>query len=403
MKKIILPEAVKKIITRLENAGYEAYAVGGCVRDTLMERIPDDWDITTSARPRDVKKLFRHTIDTGIEHGTVTVMMGGEDTLTQGEEGYEVTTYRIDGEYFDGRHPSSVQFTPSLHEDLARRDFTINAMACNDRSGIVDDFGGMEDMRLKRIRAVGDPELRFREDALRMLRALRFSAQLGFTIDPETYAAVCRLAPNLRNVSKERIQAELSKLLLSEHPARIALVFDSGLSSFVSPHFAELGQLPPVSDRLPHKKYVRWGAVLREAPEKAVPVLRELKMDNETIRRASALAELLHSPLPDTEYAVRKCLSRVGEELYMDCIASVRVLLPDTDVRFAADCAARSIQRGDCISTAALSVSGQDLLEAGIPRGPAIGMTLAAMLEEVLRNPAQNRKSILLGKFVPRS
>ena len=181
-----LPVNVKEIITTLENAGYEAYAVGGCVRDTLLNKEPDDWDITTSATPEEAKALFPRTIDTGIQHGTITVLMG--------KETYEVTTYRIDGEYEDSRHPKEVIFTSNLLEDLKRRDFTINAMAYNDRSGIVDAFDGMKDLENKVIRCVGNPRERFTEDALRMMRAVRFAAQLGFTVVPETLSQIRALA-----------------------------------------------------------------------------------------------------------------------------------------------------------------------------------------------------------------
>ena len=202
-----IPGNVERIIRTLNDHGYEAYAVGGCVRDTLLDRKRGDWDITTSARPQEVKELFRRTIDTGIQHGTVTVMMD--------RTGYEVTTYRIDGEYEDGRHPKQVEFTSSLIEDLKRRDFTINAMAYSHETGIVDEFGGVEDLNAKTIRCVGDPMERFTEDALRILRAIRFSAQLDFTIEEQTWNAIRVIAPNIAKVSKERIQVELTKLLLS--------------------------------------------------------------------------------------------------------------------------------------------------------------------------------------------
>ena len=207
MLQIQLPEKVKYIILRLEEAGFEAYAVGGCVRDSLLGREPNDWDITTSAKPAQVKNLFRHTIDTGIQHGTVTVLLE--------HEGFEVTTYRIDGEYEDSRHPKEVLFTASLEEDLKRRDFTINAFAYNDRSGMVDMFDGIGDLDKKRIRCVGKAVERFEEDALRMLRAVRFSAQLGFSIAEQTKEAIMELAPTLQRISAERIQAELVKLLVS--------------------------------------------------------------------------------------------------------------------------------------------------------------------------------------------
>ena len=213
--KIELPKKVLFIINNLQLHGYEAFAVGGCVRDSILARRPQDWDITTSAKPEEIKKLFRRTIDTGIEHGTVTVLFG--------KDSFEVTTYRIDGAYEDSRHPKEVQFTNRLEEDLRRRDFTINAMAYNDQVRLVDVFGGMQDLNHHLIRCVGDPEERFSEDALRILRAVRFSAQLNFPIESATADAIRKLAPNLQNISAERIQAELVKLLVSPHPERIVM------------------------------------------------------------------------------------------------------------------------------------------------------------------------------------
>ena len=192
--KIEIPSHVAVIIDTLEKAGFEAYAVGGCVRDTILNRIPGDWDITTSARPEQVKSLFRRTIDTGIRHGTVTVMMG--------KTGYEVTTYRVDGEYEDGRHPKDVTFTASLTEDLARRDFTINAMAYSPKTGIIDVFHGIDDLKAGIIRSVWEARERFTEDALRILRAVRFSAQLGFAIEEKTAAAIHEMAGRLELISR---------------------------------------------------------------------------------------------------------------------------------------------------------------------------------------------------------
>ncbi len=219
---IRIPAPAAEIIDKLNSHGYEAYIVGGCVRDMLLGREPGDWDITTSALPRQVKQVFKRTVDTGIQHGTVTVLIG--------KAGYEVTTYRVDGEYLDGRHPDTVSFTPDLREDLRRRDFTINAMAYNSMKGIIDEFGGQEDLRAGIIRCVGNPMDRFSEDALRILRAIRFSAQLGFEIEEKTWEAICASAPSLARVSKERIQVELTKLLLSGHPEHMALVWESGIS-----------------------------------------------------------------------------------------------------------------------------------------------------------------------------
>ncbi|MCI5517194.1 MAG: CCA tRNA nucleotidyltransferase, partial [Roseburia sp.] len=236
MHSFKLPENVNFIIHTLMEHGFEGYAVGGCVRDTLLGRTPQDWDITTSARPEQVKELFSHTIDTGIQHGTVTVMLD--------HEGYEVTTYRIDGEYEDARHPKEVTFTANLIEDLKRRDFTINAMAYNEAAGLVDAFDGIGDLKRKVIRCVGDPMERFSEDALRMLRAVRFAAQLGFEIAPDTKDAVSRLAETIQKVSAERIQVELVKLLVSDHPEEIRQVYELGLSAQVLPEFDRMMQTP---------------------------------------------------------------------------------------------------------------------------------------------------------------
>ncbi len=225
--KIQMPEKVNYIIEALLAAGHEAYAVGGCVRDSLLNRTADDWDITTSASPYEVKALFRRTVDTGIQHGTVTVMLD--------KDGFEVTTYRIDGEYEDGRHPKQVSFTKELAEDLRRRDFTINAMAYNDAVGMVDIFGGTEDLERKIIRCVGVAGERFDEDALRILRAYRFSAQLGFTIEEETRRAAAERAQNLKKISAERIRVELTKLLLSAHPDRLLMAWEDGVTQMVLP------------------------------------------------------------------------------------------------------------------------------------------------------------------------
>lgn len=415
---IKLPVVVEKIIHRLENAGYEAYAVGGCVRDSLLGRVPDDWDITTSAAPEEVKRLFRKTIDTGIQHGTVTVLMGGRDSILRGEKGYEVTTYRVDGEYLDGRHPSSVSFTPSLHEDLARRDFTINAMAYNSRMGLVDDFGGLSDIERREIRAVGRAEERFREDALRMLRALRFSAQLSFSIEEETYSAICVLSEKLGKVSKERIQLELGKLLLSDNPDYYKRIFDTKLAPYISEHFSRLytGGLPYMTAAAPKKKYLRYGMLLRNVPEYAGKILRELKLDNETIRKGKAIAGLHHREIPKNEYELRSLLSVYGRELVGDFL-EMELSLSDRNGRLTREgckpdelfrklALAKNMlriitERGDCLSVSELAVNGKDLKELGIESGPELGELLKRLLEHVLREPADNSREHLLA-LIPR-
>ncbi len=239
-----LPKDVEWIIETLENAGYEAYVVGGCVRDMVLKRIPQDWDITTSARPQEVKALFLRTIDTGIAHGTVTVM--------KNHIGYEVTTYRIDGEYEDSRHPKSVEFTDNLLLDLERRDFTINAMAYNHTRGFVDAFSGVQDIENHMIRCVGDARTRFDEDALRLLRAVRFSGLLGFTIEEKTLQAIKEKAGDLSHISAERIRTELVKLLTAKDAVQLRVAYQAGMTKIF---FAEFDRMMELEQKNPHHIY----------------------------------------------------------------------------------------------------------------------------------------------------
>ncbi|MEG0722054.1 MAG: CCA tRNA nucleotidyltransferase, partial [Lachnospiraceae bacterium] len=230
--EIKLPEKVNHIIKTIQVAGYEAYAVGGCIRDSILGRMPEDWDITTSAMPMQVKELFYRTFDTGIEHGTVTVVLE--------KESFEVTTYRIDGEYEDNRHPKEVTFTRNLMEDLLRRDFTMNAMAYNEETGLVDGFSGRKDLENQVIRCVGNAAERFGEDALRMLRGVRFAAQLGFTMESETKVAIQALAPTLSCISAERIQMELIKMLVSPRPEMLEMAYELGITKVILPEFDDM-------------------------------------------------------------------------------------------------------------------------------------------------------------------
>ncbi len=385
---IFMPPQVERILERLNEKGFEAYAVGGCVRDSLLGRQPEDWDITTSARPEQVKALFRRTIDTGILHGTVTVMMDGA--------GYEVTTYRIDGEYADGRHPKQVVFTPDLLEDLKRRDFTINAMAYSHKTGIVDAFGGAGDLKGRLIRCVGNPLERFEEDALRLLRAIRFSAQLGFSIEEETCDAIIRIAPNLLKVSRERIQAELTKLLQSGCPEKIKTVYEMGISPYISQAFSEVPwQSFQIPDRLSSEKYVRWGAFLRLAgSDKAVQVLKDLKMDNDTISRVKVLAVWAGREVQAEEKEIRRSMSRMLPEVW-DTLVELngygeKVRRLTEEIR----------ERGDCLDLKHLAVNGQDLIAAGIRPGKEMGTALEELLEWVLEDPKRNHKDILLEYFL---
>lgn len=383
-KEIAVPAQVETIMEALNQAGFEAYAVGGCIRDTLLGREPGDWDITTSALPWQVKKIFRRTIDTGIQHGTVTVMMG--------KTGYEVTTYRIDGKYEDGRHPSQVSFTLDLLEDLKRRDFTVNAMAYSHKTRIVDAFGGMEDLEKGIIRCVGNPMERFGEDALRILRAIRFSAQLDFSIEEETFASIGRIAPGIAKVSKERIQTELTKLLQSDHPERISLVYEAGISEYISPAFAGVRWRSfQVRQELSREKYVRWGAFLRsEGEETAVRVLKDLKLDNETINRVRILALWADRELKEKEEEVRRGMSGMIPQVW-DAVVELNgygdgIRKMTREIR----------KRGDCLDLKHLAVGGQELMEAGVRPGKEMGRILEGLLDEVLKRPEMNEREKLL-------
>lgn len=394
--RIQLPYEVEWVIGKIRDAGYEAFAVGGCVRDTLLGRTPEDWDVTTSARPEAVKAIFERTVDTGLQHGTVTVL--------KNRKGYEVTTYRIDGEYHDGRHPDSVEFTPNLLEDLKRRDFTINAMAYSHETGIVDEFGGMEDLKAGIVRCVGRPEDRFTEDALRLLRALRFSAQLGFEIEESTYAAIKTIAPNLAKVSKERVQAELTKLLLSAHPERILLLKETGLSAQIVPGFDAVFAPALFSElsRLPAEKSLRWaGFLLCQREKQAEAVLKGLKMDNETIGNVSRMIEGAKETLPLEKPAVRRAMSRYTP-YQLEGALKLKELMGSPDAEEIRRLREEIIRDGDCVSLKDLAVKGRDLLEAGVERGPMVGEILNHLFDLVLLHPEKNDRELLLkeaGRF----
>lgn len=395
MVKIQIPEAAEKIMEQLNTHGFEAYAVGGCVRDSLLGREPEDWDITTSAKPEQVKEIFPRTVDTGIQHGTVTVLV---DRM-----GYEVTTYRIDGEYEDGRHPKSVEFTGNLLEDLKRRDFTINAMAYSGREGLVDAFGGRKDLDRGIVRCVGNAMDRFTEDALRILRAIRFCAQLGFDMEKETEQAISAIAPNLAKVSKERIQVELTKLLLSAHPERIKDVYENGIGPFISERFEEAGKRLEGGESvrlLPSRKHMRWAGFLRmEDSGDAVSILRDLKLDNETIDGVRTLVGLWKSPIPAHKPAIRKVMSSLTEELFDDLLCFQEIFCREEyreqlrEVKWYSE----EIRRdGDCIRLKDMAVTGRELIAAGRKPGPELGVLLNSLFEEVLAHPECNDREYLM-------
>ncbi len=393
---IELPDNVRNIITRLNTAGYEAYAVGGCVRDSVLGREPQDWDITTSALPEEVKELFNRTVDTGIKHGTVTVLLG--------RESYEVTTYRIDGKYSDSRHPDSVSFTRSLEEDLKRRDFTINAMAYGS-DGLVDMFDGAGDIEKGVIRCVGNAEALFGEDALRILRAVRFSAQLGFDIERETMAAAAKLAPRLADISAERVHAELNKLLLSDHPERLITLHELGIDRVIMPEIneiAEKGELPKVCSligRSPANICLRWALLLAAVRRSRDPkeALRRLKFDNNGTYTICSLVRLTDAPLLGIgEQSMRRLINNAGRDL-MELFFMYRMAAdPDSDYNAAYELYTGIIERGDCTGIDMLAVNGRDLMELGIPAGKDIGRILSELLDRVLDDPALNTRESLL-------
>jgi len=393
---IDLPKNVENIIERLKEHGFEGFAVGGCVRDSLLKKTPTDWDITTDALPEDMKKIFKKTFDTGIAHGTVTVLMDGV--------GYELTTYRIDGNYSDGRHPDSVSFSKNLSEDLCRRDFTINAMAYSHNKGIVDLFDGRKDLQNGIIRAVGDAKKRFDEDALRMLRAVRFAAQLGFKIDDDTFAAIKEKAKLLSNVSKERIFVELNKSLCGDFAQNIKMVYTSGLYRYIGKEFAKLDE--SIYDfyprKFPNKKHMYWAVFLEniENTEAVKKILFELKSDNATKNNTYLLVKELKNPLPSSDEDIRWSLHRIGADLFCDYIEILKTDKKNKDILDKIDTIedrySQILKENHAYEISMLDITGKDLMDIGISKGPKIGEVLEFLLKKVIENPMNNEKSSLL-------
>lgn len=384
----------EKILSVLERAGFEAYIVGGCVRDALMGREPNDWDITTSAYPEEVKKLFRKTFDTGIQHGTVTVLENGGS--------YEVTTYRIDGEYTDHRRPDSVQFASSLYEDVARRDFTINAMAYHPSVGLVDYFEGQEDLEKKVIRCVGDPMQRFEEDALRMLRAVRFSAKLSFTIDLDTYQAIKALAPTLERVSKERIMDEVTKTLLSDNPEGLEEAAKTGLMRYFAGGASTEMKEGTAADFISPAKVrkdrsLRFAAFLQKLPEEeAGKYLKELKSDNDLLKSVRHLVGHSRDERPVDDRSMRYFLHAVGKEKMEDLLELRLAIGVDTKEQYVILHGLYEQEKEAPVSLSELSVNGRTLLKLGGVQGKEIGSALDYLMQCVLDEPSDNNEESLI-------
>lgn len=434
--QIQLPEKVHHIIETIQKTGHGAYAVGGCIRDSILGKEPNDWDITTSAKPEEVKRLFKRTIDTGIQHGTVTVVIE--------KESFEVTTYRIDGKYEDSRHPKEVTFTSVLAEDLRRRDFTINAIAYNEKDGLIDLFDGIRDMEEGIIRCVGDARERFREDALRMMRAVRFSAQLGYRIEEKTKDAIKELASTLQKISAERIQAELVKLLVSDHPDYLRIAYETGITEYILPEFdlcMKTRQNNPhhcydVGEHILHTlsyvgpdKILRLGMLFHDigkpqtltvdeggithnhghalvGEEMTEKILRRLKFSNDTIDKVKRLVKYHDRDIEPVTKNVRHAVSQIGEDIfpllfsvkYADIMAQSGYLREEKlqnleEVKVIYD---QILEKRDCLSLKDLAVSGNDLIAIGMKPGKEIGETLHKLLQIVLDDPEYNQKDYLL-------
>ena len=437
MQNIRLDAGAAALLARLHGAGYAAYAVGGCVRDSLLGRTPQDWDLCTSARPEQVLALFGEgqCIPTGLQHGTVTIKYGGQL--------YETTTFRTEGAYTDGRHPDEVHFVPDVRQDLARRDFTINAMAYNDAEGLIDPFGGQQDLQQGILRAVGDPATRFEEDALRILRLYRFAARFGFAIDPPTGQAARALCAHLDCVSVERIEEELSKLLAAPAPAAY---LDEKILKVIIPELSApaLQAAKPVVDACPagtEDLPVRWAALLMSLGEDGTrKALKRLRCSNACIEQTAVLVrgmggsggrfllghEKGHSialptacgsrvppqrtvlgetsaapgqdAAPDTVIRIRKLLGRYDLHTVQRLAALGAATEPEQAADFAAqaELAAQLDADGVCCRVSQLAVNGRDLMAAGIPAGPGLRRTLEALLDAVVRGQLPNEHQCLL-------
>lgn len=428
--EISIPKDVKKILYRLKENGYEAYIVGGCVRDSILKRNPNDWDITTNAKPEEVIELFDKVILTGVKHGTVTIIIN--------KQSYEVTTYRTDGEYEDNRHPKEVKFVRDLREDLARRDFTINAMAYNEEEGLIDYFEGIKDLNNKIIRTVGDAKKRFSEDALRMLRAIRFSAQLDFTIDENILSSIKELNNNINNISKERIREEFNKILVS-NPQNINILMDCGLLDYILPFTSELyiadqdslyNNIIISTEIIEPILHLRLTALLHNFIKVKIKttyenniekehlqnnessliierILKDLKYDNDTINKVMTLIYYHDFKLKD-KLSIKVMLNKIGEELTRDLIKVQRAnivaqnpidkkeTLENLDnIESKIDII---INKGECFNLKNLNINGKDLITLGFKKGIEIGDTLKYLLDLVIEEPSLNVREELIEK-----
>ncbi len=395
-----LPKAVLFIIETLNAAGYEAYAVGGCVRDMLRGTTPQDWDITTSARPEQTKACFAdlRVIETGMQHGTVALLIG--DAI------YEVTTYRIDGDYTDSRHPQNVEFVSNVRLDLARRDFTVNAMGYHPTFGLCDPFSGQADLKDNILRCVGAPSERLEEDALRIMRALRFASVLSFSIHPDTAVSIHALKENLNRIAKERIRVELCKLLAGDKAGEVLREYADVICTVIpelSAYQAAWGDTVDAIMASDAEEIIRLTLLLCAVEQQAKTVLTRLRFDKKTVDTVCKLVQLMALELPETEVAIKKMVSKYGMEdltAWLGCKKAVAFAKKEMDCIHRIDeilaYAQTLYDEQACLSIAQLSVTGADLKEIGIPQGKQIGETLNRLLDAVLEQKVENQKQALL-------
>ncbi len=394
-----IPKQVIYIIEHLQKNGFEGFIVGGCVRDYLLGFEPKDFDITTDAMPQDIKNIFNHTIDTGIEHGTVTVVLDRQN--------FEVTTYRIDGEYKDNRRPENVIFSKKIDEDLSRRDFTMNAIAYNINKGFIDPFNGREDIKNKLIKGVGNADIRFKEDALRMMRGVRFSAQLGFNIEEKTFLAIKENNKLIENISVERIRDEFLKLIKSDYIEKLSLLQETNLYKYfipeIEPIFKNYKKNILILKKL--SKDLRLAFLLSHLTEKEVElILKRLRLDNKTIKEIKTIITYFNYDFKEDRIETRKFLCEIGEvELFKKileikfCISLIEnnlVQCKKYDNIY--DEIEETIRKNQCFSLKTLAITGNDLKEIGIINGKEIGELLKKALNLVLEQPNKNNKEILL-------
>ncbi len=390
---MILPDFVSKTIGRITEQGFEAYAVGGAVRDFLLDKEPLDWDIATSALPQDIIRILgeKNCIPTGIKHGTVTYISD--------KHPIEITTFRIDGDYADNRHPNYVEFSKDICDDLSRRDFTVNAMAYNTEAGILDPYGGQKDLNAKIIRAVGDPKKRFWEDALRIMRGLRFAAVLGFEIENNTKAAIQKQKNLLGNIAKERLQAELSKLVLADHPEHILAEFADVFGEFL---YGNKDFCKEVWAENAKKLYgceknlsLRLAVLLDGTSKDALPhqVLRNLKYDNKTVYTVKTLLSYIDLEIASEPIQIKHILSEIGEDM-------LRLVLWAKTAKYNNSLNIEEVLNNitasnQCYCQKDLAIGGNDLIALGI-HGTEIGRILKLLLNEVIEERCENEKSVLL-------